>query len=135
MMDVLLDRYADRRTLYLSCNAASWHISKKLKKRIEEHNATAEAGGHPHVETAPLPAGAQFLNVIESVFSGMARAIIHNSNYPSADAVRAAIDRYFADRNQQFRDNPKRAGKRIWGKELVPPVFSDSNNCKDPRWR
>ena len=135
MMDVLLERYADRRTLYLSWDAASWHISKKLKKRIEEHNATAVAGGHPRVETAPLPAGAQFLNVIESVFSGMARAIIHNSNYPSADAVRAAIDRYFADRNQQFRDNPKRAGKRIWGKELVPPVFSDSNNCKDPRWR
>lgn len=135
MMDVLLDKYADRRTLYLSWDAASWHISKKLKKRIEEHNATAEAGGHPRVETAPLPAGAQFLNVIESVFSGMARAIIHNSNYPSADAVRAAIDRYFADRNQQFRDNPKRAGKRIWGKERVLPVFSDSNNCKDPRWR
>lgn len=39
--------------------------------------------GHPRVETAPIPAGAQFLNVIESVFSGMARAIIHNSNYPS----------------------------------------------------
>jgi transposase len=135
MMDVLLDRYADRRTLYLSWDAASWHISKKLKKRIEEHNDTAEAAGHPRVETAPLPAGAQFLNVIESVFSGMARAIIHNSNYPSTDAVRAAIDRYFAERNQQFRDNPKRAGKRIWGNERVPPVFSDSNNCKDPRWR
>ncbi|OYW45009.1 MAG: hypothetical protein B7Z36_05705 [Novosphingobium sp. 12-63-9] len=135
MMDVLLDRYADRRTLYLSWDAASWHISKKLKKRIEEHNDTAEAAGHPRVETAPLPAGAQFLNVIESVFSGMARAIIHNSNYPSTDAVRAAIDRYFAERNQQFRDTPKRAGKRIWGNERVTPVFSDSNNCKDPRWR
>ena len=135
MMDVLLDKYADRRTLYLSWDAASWHISKKLKKRIEEHNSNAETGCRPRVETAPLPAGAQFLNVIESVYSGMARAIIHNSDYPSADAVRAAIDRYFADRNQQFRDNPKRAGKRIWGKELVPPVFSDSNNCKDPRWR
>jgi hypothetical protein len=30
---------------------------------------------------APLPAGAQFLNVIESVFSGMARAVNANSNY------------------------------------------------------
>ncbi|MHB1305316.1 MAG: hypothetical protein ACYCZB_17950 [Acidiphilium sp.] len=65
----------------------------------------------------------------------MARAVIHNSNYPSVDATRAAIDRYFADRNQQFRDNPKRAGKRIWGNERVPPAFSDSNNCKDPQWR
>jgi transposase len=135
MMDVLLDSYADRRTLYLSWDAASWHISKKLKKRIEEHNATAESAARPRVETAPLPAGAQFLNVIESVFSGMARAIIHNSNYPSPDAVREAIDRYFADRNRQFRENPQRAGKRIWGKERVPPTFSVSNNCKDPQWR
>ncbi len=135
MMDVLLNRYADRRTLYLSWDAASWHVSKKLRQRIKEHNTTAEASGRPRVETAPLPAGAQFLNVIESVFSGMARAIIHNSNYPSADAARTAIDRHFADRNRQFRDNPKRAGKHIWGGERVPPAFSDSNNCKDPGWR
>ncbi|HQU25340.1 MAG TPA: transposase, partial [Acidiphilium sp.] len=105
MMDVLLKRYADRRTLYLSWDAASWHVSKKLVQRIKEHHATAETSGRPRVEMAPLPAGAQFLNVIESVFSGMARAIIHNSNYPSVDAARAAIDLYFADRNQQFRAN------------------------------
>lgn len=135
MMEVLLDRYADRRTLYLSWDAASWHVSKKLKQRIEEHNTTAEARNLPRVETAPLPSGAQFLNVIESVFSGMARAVIHNSNYQSVDAARAAIDRYFTDRNQQFQDNPRRAGKRIWGDERVPPDFSDSNNCKDPHWR
>lgn len=135
MVDVLLARYADRRTLYLSWDAASWHISKKLMQRISEHNGTAGALGLPQVETAPLPAGAQFLNVIESVFSGMARAVIHNSNYPSVDDARAAIDGYFAERNQQFRDNPKRAGKRIWGEERVPSAFEDSNNCKDPRWR
>jgi transposase len=135
MMDVLIEQYADLRTLYLSWDAASWHVSKKLMKRIEEHNATAQSSGRPRIETAPLPAGAQFLNVIESIFSGMARAVIHNSDYPSADAARAAIDRYFIERNQQFRDKPKRAGKRIWGKELVPATFSDSNNCKDPRWR
>lgn len=135
MMDVLLEQYADRSTLYLSWDAASWHISKKLMQRIEEHNAVAQAAGRPRVETAPLPAGAQFLNVIESIFSGMAKAIIHNSNYPSVDAVRTAIDGYFTKRNQQFRDSPKRAGKRIWGEERVPPAFSDSNNCKDPNWR
>ncbi|WP_176590696.1 IS630 family transposase [Sphingobium sp. EM0848] len=99
MMDALLDKYADRRTLYLSWDAASWHVSKKLKQRINEHNATAEASDLPRVETVPLPSGAQFLNVIESVFSGMARAVIHNSNYLSADDARAAIDRYFASRN------------------------------------
>ena len=135
MMDVLLDKYHERRAIYLSWDAASWHVSKKLMKRIEEHNATVEESGLPRVVTAPLPAGAQFLNVIESVFSGMARAVIHNSDYPSADAARAAIDRYFSDRNQQFRNKPKRAGNRIWGNERVPPTFSESNNCKDPRWR
>jgi hypothetical protein len=31
------------------------------------------------VALAPLPSGAQFLNVIESVFSGMARAIEQGS--------------------------------------------------------
>src|SRR3546814_9352653 len=114
MMDALLDRYADRRTLYLSWDAASWHVSKKLKQRITEHNATAEALGLPRVETAPLPSGAQFLNVIESVFSGMARAVIHNRDYLSVDDARAAIDRYFSNRNKQFQDKPKRAGNRNW---------------------
>ena len=135
MMEVLLEKYSDRRTLYLSWDAASWHVSKKLRQRITEHNATAETLGRPRVEMAPLPSGAQFLNVIESVFSGMARAVIHNSDYPSADEARAAIDRYFVDRNQHFKANPKRAGKHIWGAERVPPAFSDSNNCKEPHWR
>ena len=135
MVEVLVDKYAERQTLYLSWDAASWHVSKKLKQLIIVHNATSGASGLPRVELAPLPSGAQFLNVIESVFSGMARAVIHNSNYPSIDAARAAIDLYFSDRNQQFRVNPRRAGKLIWGNERVAPGFSDSNNCKDPQWR
>ena len=56
---------------------------------------------------------AQFLNVIESVFSGMSRAVIHNSDYGSVEAARAAIDRHFADRNAFFRANLRRAGKKI----------------------
>ncbi len=70
----------------------------------------------PRIETAPLPAGARFLNVIESIFSGMARAVIHNSDYASLDDTKAAIDGYFAERNRQFHENPRRAGKLIWGK-------------------
>jgi hypothetical protein len=42
--------------------------------------ARAAYDGAPEIEILPLPAQAQFLNVIESVFSGMARAIIHNSD-------------------------------------------------------
>ena len=82
-----------------------------------------------------LPAGAQFLNVIESVFSGMARAIIHNSDYVSVEAATEAIDRYIADRNARFRAHPQRAGRKIWGKERELSIFSASNNCKDPQFR
>jgi transposase len=135
MMDVLIDRYSDRRKLYLSWDAASWHISKQLFTRIDAHNSAVPSKGGPLIETAPLPARAQFLNVIESVFSGMARAIIHNSDYKSMDVAKAAIDRYFRDRNANFRQQPKRAGKKIWGSERERPVFSDANNCKDPRYR
>lgn len=130
MMEVLVDQYRDRRQIYLSWDAASWHISKELNRRVEEHNNAARG---PRVVIAPLPARAQFLNVIESVFSGMARAIIQNSDYESADAARAAIDRYFEERNRHFKNYPRRAGNKIWGKERVPSQFCQSNNCKDPR--
>lgn len=89
----------------------------------------------PLVALAPLPSSAQFLNVIESVFSGLAKAIIHSSDYQSVQECKAAIDEYFATRNMHFIENPKRAGNKIWGKELVKPIFNDANNCKDPKWR
>ena len=89
----------------------------------------------PHVELAPLPSSAQFPNVIESVFSGMAKAIIHNSNYQSVDECKLAINRYFFERNQAFLERPKRAGKKIWGHEVVEPVFKESNNGKDYHYR
>lgn len=63
---------------------------------------TAETEGAPLIKTMPLPAGAQFLNVIESVFSGMARAIIHNSDYSSVMTATKAIDRYIEERNAIF---------------------------------
>jgi DDE superfamily endonuclease len=135
MMELLIEKYHDRRKLYLSWDAASWHISKRLAQRIEEHNASVLSSGGPTVETAPLPSGAQFLNVIESVFSGMARAIIHNSDYKTLDDAKAAIDRYFADRNAHFAQHPRRAGAKIWGKEREVAAFSEANNCKDPWYR
>lgn len=133
MAKVLIDEYSSTRTLYLSWDAASWHISKDLLTFIETHNGNTQ--GLPRIELVPLPASAQFLNVIESVFSGMARAIVHNSDYPSVDAAQAAIDRYFAERNQHFADNPKRAGSKIWGKERTLSSFDPASNCKDAAYR
>ena len=134
MMDTIVEQYKDKKKLYLSWDAASWHISKELHEHITEHNLSASNRRAPIVETAPLPSGAQFLNVIESIFSGMARAIIHNSDYGSVDAARFAIDKYFLDRNSHFARHPKRAGKKIWGDERERAVFSIANNCKDPRY-
>jgi len=111
-------------------------MSKLLHAQVAEHNDAVIKGtvAGPVVELAPLPAGAQFLNVIESVFSGMARAIIANSSYESVDEARAAIERYVRERNEKFRCTPKRAGGKIWGMEREPARFSGSNNCKDPRY-
>jgi hypothetical protein len=137
MFSKLIEQYREKKRLYLSWDAASWHISKMLFACIDEHNSNVlkgEAVG-PLVEVAPLPAGAQFLNVIESIFSGMARAIIANSNYGSVDEARAAIGRYFQERNEKFSLKPKRAGGKIWGMEREPAQFASSNNCKDPRYR
>jgi hypothetical protein len=132
MADLVRAEYRTCRTIYLSWDAASWHISKKLFSHLNEINQQAVRDGFPIVKTAPLPACAQFLNVIESVFSGMAKAIIHNSDYPSVEAAKNAINRHFRERNEFFLRNPKRAGRKIWGQERVPSEFSEANNCKDP---
>jgi len=132
MMDLLRTQYRNCSTIYLSWDAASWHISRDLALHVKQRNDEALAEGHPVVKTAPLPAGAQFLNVIESVFSGMARAIIHNSDYCSVEAAKDAIDCYYAERNEYFQTHPKRAGRKIWGQERVQSEFHESNNCKDP---
>ncbi|NOJ40902.1 IS630 family transposase [Bradyrhizobium australiense] len=135
LLDLLLDQNRHLSRLYLSWDAASWHISKQLTHRIASNNVMAEVTGSTRVETAPLPAGAQFLNVVEAVFSGMARAILHNSDYSSAGEAKRAIDRYFSERNAYFREHPKRAGKKIWGNERGTIAFSESSNHKDPRYR
>lgn len=116
----------------MSWDAASWHASKDLNKFVDSNNAKSSG---PQVVLVPLPSSAQFLNVIESVFSGMARAIIHSSDYQSEKDARDAIDRYFADRNDFFKNNPKRAGKKIWGLERVHASFNLANNCKNPTYR
>ncbi len=136
LLEILLFKYASQSCIYFSWDAASWHASKKLYKRVEEVNSPEYRAAHcsPLIKLAPLPSCAQFLNVIESVFSGMARAVIHNSDYQSVQECMAAIDRHFAERNQHFKAHPKRAGNKLWGKEIVPPSFDEANNCKDPRW-
>ena len=110
----IMDTYADQECIYFSWDAASWHASKALYSSVQDINI--RRNGRLQVKLVPLPSCAQFLNVIESVFSGMARAIIHNSDFPSLEAAQDAIDKYFAERNEQFAKHPKRAGQKIWGR-------------------
>jgi hypothetical protein len=137
LLKLLLVQYADCDRVIFSWDAASWHASKALDRYVDEVNSPNYKAQHrgPTVELVPLPSCAQFLNVIESVFSGMAKSIIHNSDYESLEACKAAIDRFFAERNAFFRANPKKAGRIIWGKESIPSRFSASNNCKNPKYQ
>jgi hypothetical protein len=136
LLELLITQYRCQNRIFLSWDAASWHASKKFIGRVAEVNEAAyrAENGTPVVELAPLPSCAQFLNVIESVFSGMARAIIHNGDYASVEVAKAAIDRYFSERNDHFQKHPRRAGKKLWGTERVEPEFNEANNCKDPGW-
>jgi hypothetical protein len=76
----------------------------------------------PGKKPAPLPSFTQYLNVIESVFGGLTRAVIHNSDYLSLEACQQAITRHFEERNRNFRENPKRAGIKYGAMSPSPQV-------------
>jgi hypothetical protein len=137
LLTKLAEKYKHEKRIFILWDSASWHASKAVYKKVDELNSEQFrcANLSPLIELRPLPTGAQFLNVIESVFSGMSRAILHNSDYQSVDECKRAIDIYVSDRNNAFTMNPMRAGKTIWGEERVEPAFKEENNCKDPRWR
>jgi hypothetical protein len=110
------------RTIYLSWDAAAWHIIEKAVFASGRDQPAANPKRLPNREgSVPLPAGAQSPNVIESVFSGMAKGIIHNSDYPSAEAAKDAIDQYFKERNDHFFRHPKRASAAGNGTLLAAP--------------
>jgi len=126
LIEVLVKQYHDQETLFLCWDAVSWHNSNILKSFIEDHNLANK----PVIKLAPLPASTQFLNVIESVFGGLAKAVIHNSDYACVDECKIAIDQHFATRNGYFKTHPKRAGRKIWGKEVVRAKFRETQNCR-----
>ena len=91
LIDHLRRQYKGCRLIYLSWDAVPWHSSGQLLNRVDSSNGWAAHDRAPRIEILPLPAQAQFLNVIESRFSGMARAVIHNSDYASVADAQAAI--------------------------------------------
>ena len=79
----------------------------------------------------PLPSSAQFLNVIEAVFSAMKRAVIHHSDYRTELDMKNAISLHFRERNNYFKENPRRAGKKIWEVDF----FADHENICSGNYR
>lgn len=114
LFDKITRDYASSPAIFFTWDAITVHSSKKVTEWIKAHN---EATKGPHIEVIPLPSNSQFLNVIEAVFGGMKKAVICNSDYPSAQDMQEAIGRHFEERNQFYRDNPKRAGNKIWDKQ------------------
>jgi len=119
LLETLYNQYHASSKLYVTWDAVSWHNSTTLTDWLDEFNLTTrQLGRGPLIELVPLPTSAQFLNVIEGVLSGMTRAVINNSDYSSAEDMKVAISAHFTERNQRFRDNPRRAGKAIWETEF-----------------
>jgi len=132
LMELLFNQYHDKKKLYITWDAASWHDSNGLVEWLDEFNKQTELTGKgPLMEFVPLPSCSQFLNVIESVFSGMKRAVIHNSDYSGTTEMKTAISRQFTERNGYFSDNPRRAGKKIWEVDF----FRDYDNLKSGNYR
>jgi hypothetical protein len=113
LFEKIVKDYANCPTIFFTWDAISVHNSKIVTEWIGNHNTAT----NPRIEVVPLPSNSQFLNVIESVFGGMKKAVICNSDYVTAHDMQKAIARHFEDRNQFYRENPKRAGNKIWDKQ------------------
>lgn len=114
LLDKIVHSYSYCTTIFLTWDAITMHNSKTIMEWISNHNAV---GRKPYIKVVPLPPNAQYLNVIEGVFGGMKKAVICNSDYATPHDMQKAIEQHFEDRNQYFRDNPKKAGNKIWDKQ------------------
>lgn len=115
LLEILHNQYQTKAKIYITWDTVSWHSSIELTAWLDAFNdASRTASAGAIIELVPLPTSAQFLNVIEGVFTGMTKAVIHNSDYQSIEEMKSAISRHFRERNAHFKDNPKRAGNKIW---------------------
>jgi transposase len=131
-MEILFNQNLKKSNIYITWDAASWHNSNKLIDWLDNFNDRNKMNGSgPLIEIVPLPSNSQFLNVIEAVFSGMKKAVIHNSDYRTVDEMKKAISNHFKDRNDYFKTNPKRVGKKIWKIDF----FEDYSNLKSGNYR
>jgi transposase len=132
LIELLYNQYFSSPKLYVTWDTASWHKSAMLVEWLDVFNSTTRVTGEgPLIELVPLPTSSQFLDVIEAVFSGMKRAVVHHSNYSDASEMKKAISLHFAERNAHFRENPRRAGKQVWKIDF----FDDNENIRSGNYR
>jgi transposase len=132
LMELLYNQYFSAAKLYVTWDAASWHKSVMLVEWLDAFNSTTKRTNEgPLIELVPLPTSSQFLDVIEAVFSGMKRAVVHHSDYRDVPEMKKAISLHFTERNAHFRENPRRAGKQIWEIDF----FDDNENIRSGNYR
>jgi len=132
LIEILFNQHSAAAQLYLTWDAVSWHSSSLLVEWLDSFNAETERRGDgPIIHLVPLPVSSQFLDVIEAVFSGMKRAVIHHSDYQSVDEMKDAVSLHFVERNAYFRENPRRAGKKIWEIDF----FTERENIRSGNYR
>jgi transposase len=132
LVEILYNQYYSKKKLYVTWDCASWHSSNALVSWLELFNAETERLEEgPIIEFIPLPTSSQFLDVIESVFSAMKKAVIHNSDYQSETEMKISISQHFRERNEHFKENPKRVGKKIWEIDF----FQDHDTIKSGTYK
>jgi transposase len=132
LVEILYNQYYSKKKLYVTWDCASWHSSNALVSWLELFNGETERLEEgPIIEFIPLPTSSQFLDVIESVFSAMKKSVIHNSDYQSETEMKLSISQHFRERNEHFKENPKRVGKKIWEIDF----FQDRDAIKSGTYR
>jgi transposase len=132
LLEILFNQHYSVARLYITWDAASWHRSGALVEWLDAFNEKTRQGrAGPLICLVPLPTCSQFLDVIEAVFGGMKKAVIHHSNYASEIDMKTAISRHFLERNAYFLYNPKRAGQKIWELDF----FADYDNMRYGNYR
>jgi transposase len=132
LLEILFNQHSSAAKLYITWDAASWHRSFTLIDWLDAFNEkTRQTRAGPLIYLVPLPTSSQFLDVIEAVFGGMKKAVIHHSNYESEKDMKMAISRHFLERNAYFLDNPKRVGQKIWELDF----FADHANVRYGNYR
>jgi transposase len=130
LIEILFNEHKGKTRLFITWDAASWHDSISLVDWLDAFNLkTKKANEGPLITLVPLPSRSQFLNVIESAFGVMKKAVIHHSDYQNAHEMKSSISRHFRERNAYFKDNPRRAGKKLWEIEFFrdPRTLASGN--------